>query len=211
MEEIQAMLSGEMEMNDFAAVLHADPKVQDALNRLIPEDAKNNKKHAIWEKCSFQAMVRYGFNLYAYLCGRFKFDNSLGDNLNIFGWVSRVYRYRDPYFVFTTKYDDAFGLYLHAIQDCFDGPEVRGLVYSIVEAALKIQGAGKRKAYAKSKILRQFHVTDKRHPHWIQGPEWPMGAHSPMKFTGQERRGETVYYYFADTDTGEERIVEQFY
>lgn len=38
-----------------------------------------------------------------------------------------------------------------------------------------------------------------------------MGKHSPMEYIGQNRDGELVTLRFRDVDTGEERIVEQFY
>lgn len=211
MREIEAMLSGEMEMADFVAVLCADPKVQDALNSLIPEDAKYNEKHDIWKKFSYHALKDYRFDLCAYIWSRHRYDGTIEKALNIFGVVSHFYSYWSPNFVCTSKYYDAHALYLHAIGDCFEGPEVQVVVDSIVEAALKIQGKGKRKAYAKSEIQRQFHVTDNKRPYWIQGPEWPMGVHSPMKFVERKRKGELVLYFFEDVDTGAVRIVEQYY
>lgn len=56
-----------------------------------------------------------------------------------------------------------------------------------------------------------FHIEDKKYPHWVQEPEWPMGEKSPMKFIGQERTGERVRFTFRDADTDEERVIEQLY
>ena len=54
-------------------------------------------------------------------------------------------------------------------------------------------------------------VEGQTRPHWIQGPEWPMGKNSPMKYLSRKRDGERVIFTFQDVDTGEIREVEQFY
>jgi len=45
----------------------------------------------------------------------------------------------------------------------------------------------------------------------MQGAEWPMGKNSPMKYIDRKTNGEEVLFRFVDVDTGEERIVSQFY
>lgn len=56
-----------------------------------------------------------------------------------------------------------------------------------------------------------FHIKNRKFPRWVQGPAWPMGKNSPMEYLGQRRDGELVALRFRDVDTGEDRIVEQFY
>ena len=56
-----------------------------------------------------------------------------------------------------------------------------------------------------------FHVEDNKRSRWIQGEEWPMGANSPMKYLDRKTNREEVLLRFVDVDTGEKRIVSQFY
>ena len=77
--------------------------------------------------------------------------------------------------------------------------------------ALPLKYKKQRIQQAKRDIEEQFHVVDKKRPRWIQGPEWPMGTHSPMMFISQKRSGEVVRYTFKDVDTDEIRVVEEYY
>ncbi len=58
--------------------------------------------------------------------------------------------------------------------------------------------------------FRYDNIKDRKFPHWVHGAG-PMGKNSPMEYLGQRKDGELVALRFRDVDTGEERIVEQFY
>lgn len=78
--------------------------------------------------------------------------------------------------------------------------------------SLLMQTRSNSKTTQKQFILKSFHVENSRYrPRWVQGPEWPMGKQSPMKFERQEKKGELVKYFFVDVDTGEEKVIEQLY
>lgn len=211
MNEIELTLTGKMEMQDFIELLQSDSRIQQDVRNLIPTDAVNNESHPIWKFIAFPTLARYDFDLYLWIVKMFKFDNSIPDNLNIWGTLEATYRYLKPELKLTTKYTDAFDVYLTAVMDCFDGPEVEPLVLQIIEKACIHTTKKKRIEQAKNEIRALFHVVDNNRPRWIQGPEWPMGKHSPMQYVSKKRRGEVVLYSFQDVDTAEIRIVEQFY
>ena len=211
MNIIEKMLTGQLEMSEFIVLLKDNREIQNAIKTLVPKDAVDNKENSLWKKLSFDTLKRYNFNLLALLSQMCRFDNSIPDNLNIFATIRRVYCFSCPDLVCTKKYEEMFGLYLDAIRDCFDGPEVRSLVYEIIEKAFLMDTKKKRLEQAKEDIKKYFHIVDARRPRWINGPEWPMGDQSPMCFISQKHCKESVQYHFKDIDKGTTRIIEQYY
>lgn len=211
MTVLQQMLSGRIEMNEYLYLLTSDFNLQNELNSIIPRDAIENPSHLLWKHVSYDFLFKYNFDLYNCLISFHRLDDSISDNLNIFGLTKRIYIYTIPDFTFTTKYHDAFETYLDIVKDCYDGPEVRELVNDIINRCLHLKSKSERKKEGQIKIQEVFHLSNKKKPHWIQGAEWPMGVNSPMKFIKQKRHKEQVEYSFIDVDTDEERTVIQFY
>lgn len=211
MNGIELMLTGQMEMSEFLRLLKSDSRIQQEVRDLVPADAVGNESHPIWKKYSFSTMEKYGFDLYRMLLHLHKFDLSIPDNLDIWGSIGCFYEYLHPEVELTNTYHDAFVLYLSAVMDCFDGPEVIHLVLKVIQDACGQPTKKKRLEYAKSEIRSLFHVVGTGRPRWIQGPEWPMGKYSPMQYVSKKNRGEVVLYLFQDVDTGEVRTVEQYY
>lgn len=89
------MLSNQINMRAFLALLNSNPNLINTLNALIPEDSKNNPKHPIWSKYSYDAMEKVAFDLWNEINSIALFDDSLGDNLNIFGIIRR----KSPFFL----------------------------------------------------------------------------------------------------------------
>lgn len=211
MNVIEQMLTGQMEMSEFVAQLKSDPALQNEVRNLVPQEAIHNERHPLWKRISFESFQNNGSDFLRFVCWGCKFNGKIGDNLNIWGIIQRVYSYDHPDLSYTTKYKEALDLYLDVIRDCFEGSEVEHVVEKIIMDALPIKYKGKRIRQAKMEVEKQFHVVDKKRPRWIQGAEWPMGEKSPMRFIMQKRKGELVQYFFEDADTGVSRIVEQFY
>lgn len=211
MTVLQQMLSGRIEMNEYLYLLTSDFNLQNELNSIIPRDAIENPSHLLWKRVSYDFLFKYNFDLYNCLISFHRLDDSISDNLNIFGLTKRIYIYTFPDFTFTTKYHDAFKTYLDIVKDCYDGPEVRELVNDIINSCLHLKSKSERKKEGQTKIQEVFHLSNKKKPRWIQGAEWPMGVNSPMKFIKQKRHKEQVEYSFIDVDTHEERTVIQYY
>lgn len=210
MDIIKEMLTGQMDMQEFSILLKTSETLRNDLRSLIPKEIIEDRENKLWQKTSYEMLKKYDFDLVLLLESMFRFDGSISDNLNIFGTISTIFCYLYPTTICTKKYRDRFSLYLDSIRDCFDGPEVTELVQRIIQDALLENTRKKQQHYAKSRIKTYFHVESKT-PRWIQGPEWPMGASSPMRFISQERINESVHYHFEDIDSGERRIVKQYY
>lgn len=211
MNEIEQMLTGNMDMKDFLRLLHTDAIFRDQLRELVPQPAKSNPDHPLWKKISFDSLKRYNFDFYRFLCWLCRFNGSIADNLNVFSAIQRVYTFSHPDIKCTNYYSESFDLYLDVIKDCYDGPEVEEYVEEIMKDALMLPTKGKRKKYAQERVRALFHSEDGMRPRWIQGPEWPGGRSYPMKFCHQKRIGEKVMYYFVDVETGKEKVVTQHF
>ena len=140
-----------------------------------------------------------------------RFDGTLGDNLNIYYNISIVYQCYKPELNYTSQYSEAFGTYLDAVGNYYEGPEVTTLLNRIVLEALPIKPKSKRAKLLREKLKETFHVIGRNRPYWIQGGDWPMGKNSPMQYIGKSKIADGVQYEFRDVDTGETRFVEQFY
>ena len=174
-------LTGKMESKDFIAAVISSAALQDRIAALVPQEAVHNKEHPFWQNISYSGLESDGFDAWKHLCRLCVFDGSLGDSLNVFGSLKAMFKYYAPDLPYTTFYHDAYGLYLDAAQDCFDGPEVEHITEAVIRNALPVMPKTKRIQTAKQQMKEVFHVTDRARPRWIQGPEWPMGQKSPMK------------------------------
>lgn len=204
-------LIGEISMKAFLQVFLKDISFQTYIDSLLPTEAIDNPAHIIWKKFSYESMKSHGFSISRevfYFC---KFDDSPEDNLNVFGPIKYFSSFLFQNLQFTTQYQDDFFFYLDVIQDTFDGPEVRNLVYEILKTSSKITKKSLRIKNAKEQIRTLFHIENNKRPRWIQGPEWPMGSKTPMKYIGRKKEGECISFIFYDVDTGTKKTVEQFY
>lgn len=212
MKAIEQMLTGEMEMRDFVALLQSDLKMQDFIRNLVPKEAVNNPCHEFWTYAPYKSLAQNQFDYYQLLKRISRFDGSINDALNISSSLARGYLYYHQDLHCTDKYHEAFELYLDVIRDCFEGPEVERLVEQIINDALPIRPKSKRRKEAKRKVEELFHIVDRKHwPRWIQGADWPMGVDSPMQYVSRRSIADGVDFIFTDITTGEVRIVTQYY
>lgn len=205
------MLIGEIPMSEFIFEVNRTPEAMEQVISIIPKEAIRNPSHGLWQKISYDWARLCDFNAWEGVCNICRFDNSIGDNLNIWGTLQRIYSYSYPNLPYTTKYQDIHTLYLQAIGDYYGGPEVEDIIENIIIDSLKLKTKSQRIKHAKEQIKKAFHIVDNKKPWWIQGAEWPRGVNSPMQFIEKKRRGEEVRYIFKDIDTGEIRTVVQYY
>lgn len=211
MNEVELMLSGKMEMREFLDRLETDSALQGYMRSLIPEAVKEDPAHPSWKGWSYSAWQSVDFDLIRMIRRNDGFSRTFGGNLDAFCATAWAYTITHPDFKCTNRYYDEHGLSLDCVQDCFEGPEVNSLVEEIIRGVLDIPTKTKRTAAAKAKVREAFHVEGLKRPRWIQGPEWPMGKNSPMKYVSTTRKGEKVTFIFEDVDTGARREIEQFY
>ena len=211
MKIIEQMLTGQMPMSEFVRLLRTDCALQEEIRCLVPQEAVNNRDHVLWTKMAYSAVAKYNFDYFEFLMTHSRFDGTLGDNLNIYYNISIVYQCYKPELNYTTQYNEAFGTYLDAVGNYYEGPEVTTLLNRIVLEALPIKPKSKRAKLLREKLKETFHVIGRNRPYWIQGGDWPMGKNSPMQYIGKSKIADGVQYEFRDVDTGETRFVEQFY
>lgn len=48
MNSIEQMLTGQMEMREFVALLQSDSELQHTISKLVPQDAISNLNHIFW-------------------------------------------------------------------------------------------------------------------------------------------------------------------
>ncbi len=208
---IEQVLSGSMRMEKFLETLQHDDGLKSDLCNIIPADARDNPSHPLWSKISYDTVRGHGYDFNKHLAWLCKSKNKFGRDLDLFAALKIVYLYHHPNFFCTNQYHEAFALYLDAIQNCFDGPEVSQLVTEIIENSMQLRTKAQRVANAKAAVKQQFHVTDRKRPNWVQGPEWPMGIHSPMAFVSMKRSCEAAIFVFTDIDTSDTRAIIQHY
>lgn len=107
------------------------------------------------------------------------------------------------------RQDDDY--YYKALGNSIGGNEVMDYAASVLDQFPRTMKAAERVKAGKEALWKAFHIEDRKFPRWVQGADWPMGKNSPMEYLGLKRDGEQVSLRFRDVDTGEERIVEQFY
>lgn len=152
---------------------------------------------------------RISFQEYFHVTSDF---DTAGGRVNAYGFLFSLAKKRLPNLVPNSRFSDEYGFYLDTCGESFDGPEVEqyldNLIYDIyTQSGTKTN----KKQRAKRTLAEAFHIEGRTYPHWIQGPEWPMGQHSPMEYLSRKRDGDRVVFIFRDVDTGEIREVEQFY
>ena len=212
MDYLESFISGKIDARSFIHELNSNAELQNQISGLVIEEDANNRESGLWKRISYDALESYDFDCLRLIKARYRFDNSIDDNLNLHATLRQIYTFYHPEVVCTQRYDKAFDIYLDAIQDCFDGSEVENVVEKIIQDALLSSSAKtKQRATAKTMVKEAFHVTDRKRPRWIQGPEWPMGTDSPMQYIEQKRSGEEVHYVFRDVTTGETRTIIQWY
>ena len=211
MNAIEEMLTGEMDMCVFTNLLKSDQSVQETIRNLVPQNAIENKEHPFWENISYDVLRKYNFDYLRFVLTLCHLDGTLGENLNIFSMIKRAYLFYSPELNCTTYYDDAYNLYLEAVGEYYEGSEVAQLLEQIVLDALPVFPKSKRIKEIRERLKKAFHIEHSKRPYWIQGGAWPMGKNSPMQYNGRARIPDGVKYTFQDVDTGEIRVVEQFY
>lgn len=208
---IEQVLSGYIGMDVFLEELQTNYELQKYICNFIPEDAKDNPAHNFWQVVPYQSLQQNNFDYYKFLFWALHSHVKFAIHLNVFSRLRKAYRYYHPEVECTSRYDDEFDIYLDAVKDCFDGPEVQTLVEQIITDSMQLPSKAKRIKQAKATVSANFHVENNRRPRWVQGPEWPMGVNSPMAFIAQKKAGDLVNFEFKDVDTGYTRIVKQYY
>lgn len=210
-EYIEKILNEEVSIVQFRLDILSDYGIREEVDSLISEEERINADNPVWSKLSRKAFQSVNFVLTDFLFWRFKFNGTMGDNLNVWHIVSVFYSFHQPDFHPTALYEERFLLRLDVACEKFEGPEVNGLVDDIIGQAFQYKTKKQRRENAKRMLSDVFTTSCGKYPNWIQGSEWPMGKSRPMRYCRRLKVNGGVAYLFADIDTQEERVITQYY
>lgn len=211
-DKLFAFLVGGQNIESFIADFQSDVDLQRSIRELIPEEAKQNSTNPLWSKFSYSAFEKLSFDFYKYLVNMCSLSGTIPDNYNLFSSLKRMCEFTTHDNIpFSKEYDGSFSLYLDIARDCFDGPEVQDYLEQIIRESLSLPQKTAQRKFAKKMVEEGFQTLENKRPQWIQGAEWPMGKNRPMLFEKQKKKAERVQYYFRDIDTGEGRVIIQYY
>ena len=214
MSLLDDFVCGKAESQAFVDALKNDPEIREEIRDLIPLEVRTDPEHPIWRRRSYELYnTKYGFDCLKLMESLFRLDCSIGDMFNIESELGTFYVLRHPDVKASTRFKDLFNFCLDVSRDIYEGPEVNGFLEAVLNEYSDIRPKALRIRLAKERIKKEFHVEGNHYPRWIQGPEWPMGKSSPMKFVKSvhKKGSDLVEFIFEDVDTGDIRVVEEFY
>ena len=212
MKIIKDFLLGKCDAATFMHNYMSSNEMYEFIQSLIPKAALDDPNHEYWKKCIIRSGLEcYSFDVRDMLFSHCGFGEQEEDQREIFNTIRALYLWVNPNQKCTKLHDDRINFYIDLEGNCFGGPDVNHIVKSIANEFLAVTPKSVRKKEAKAKIERIFHIQGKSKPHWLHGPQWPMGKSSPMAFVAQKKVEDSVNYEFKDVDTGDTRIIKQYY
>lgn len=140
--------------------------------------------------------------------GAFKIHSTIAD----------IYYQLDQDTIRTETYNEAYEFSLDVLPSYLGGEAEQYISEYIIAKAPDNLSKTAKKKLVKEEIKKQFKRQTKGYPRWIQEPNWPISDnHKPMVFVKQKNiKAKTEHddyseYYFIDEDTGEERIIRQYW
>ena len=135
---VEDVLSGKVEISDFMERLRNDPELPDAVEQLIPAEARENSEHSFWKGFSkFSDLATVSARQILTEAYQYAPWDKLGGDLDAADALYRMYCYWFPNTAMTTMYKERYSLFLNAVGDYFEGPDVAETLYTIIEQALK--------------------------------------------------------------------------
>lgn len=186
---------------EFEYIIYATPSIWKWVQELVPEDIES-------PDCGFR-------KVYGMIQGFETNNYNVKATITSFGYsqfiaralISELVKYnfpevtiKDP--ITTTPDDILEKMNLSYI----GGDEADRLVRQIL-----LDGNGENRKVLKERIKATFGIENaRRHPHWVQEPEWPFCDGRPMRFVGETQDGELFSYRFKDDTSDTEITVEQY-
>lgn len=209
MKLIEDVLRKKVSIFDFMIEYRNNDSINSYIQQVVTSEALSDMNNKIWRTINYSCLACYNFNIREMLFTLYGYGETEDYEYEIYTILKGIYHILVPNFSCRNAYSHR-DLYLDLEQDCFGGPEVRDLVKKVANEVSVSFSSKDRKKIGRKMIKKLFHC-DKRKPKWIQGPEWPMGAESPMEFIGQVNIPEGVQYVFVDVNTNEKKVIIQMY
>lgn len=113
-----------------------------------------------------------------------------------------------------SRLEQMYSLALQACPDYIGGKEVaeNNVIGQILSDIPQELSKTKKLQEAKARIKAAFHIEGRNYPRWIQPPEWPVHNGVPMKYLKTVKiNSEYVQHHFEDINSGEIRVVDDFF
>lgn len=128
-------------------------------------------------------------------------------------WIIRTYFIRRRIDVLEVRNQDAeLNRFIHIMQPEWLGIEDEEFLIKMLNMAPKELSNNETEKWYREK-LNEFFKYDDKPPKWIQNSEWPIIEGKPLVFLKQvddpENNSRTLYYFY-DSETKTETVVEQF-
>ena len=218
MQIVFDFLSGEISFDDFWTEYEKNPEIAEWIDSLTdfsgdppPKIAKESMLNAIYRATA----VAHGGHILR-MMALSPYPPSPPSTIvrrqcGIYDMIQTAVLTKYPDIKRTKRYRQDDDYYYKAMGNSIGGSEIMVYAASILDQFPRTMKAADRAKAGKEALWQAFHIKDRKFPRWVQGADWPMGQNSPMEYLGQKRDGELVALRFRDVDTGEERIVEQYY
>ena len=201
--------AGKYSYDEFEMLFQLNPEIWDRAQALLTAEMIEDPEHPVWDWTMRSRLEPNGFAVRS-ACLAFGYDQ-FGQG-NTWYILSRLVRFHFPDAKIKEPVEESGGDLMSRLGlEDLGGPEVDELIREIVDEFREVRPAKDRNKLLKQKLREVFHIKPRKRIYWPQEPEWPMGEKSPMEFVSKEEEGELVRMKFRDADTGEERIVEQYY
>ena len=218
MQIVFDFLSGKMPFDDFYKAYHEDPSIAAWLDGLTDFSAPcpPAAERLSWIRYTYTLMQKNGGKISDYIAKTVFTGDERGFDLAAmqnawYGAIAAPVVAAYPDTKITRLYARNSSYYLEAKGNSIGGREVDDYAERILDKFPPTMKVGERHKAAREALKEAFHIKDRKYPRWPQGADWPMGKNSPMQYYGQWEDGDLVRIRFRDVDTGEIRIIDQFY
>ena len=201
-------VEGKISTDEFMSYAEQNEELYEFLQSKVPDDAIEDIaeiENGVIKITAIPLIVK------DYL--RRSYGKTIEDELNLFSLVRDIVldAYPNENIVVDDSIKRKHSFMLANCPSYIGGPEADSVIEAIYRE-LETEACKHKKKEFIVRVKAAFHI-EKKYPHWIQEPEWPVGANNiPMKFISESKLiNEKRTYEFQDALTGETIFVEQFY
>ena len=204
MKPVFDFVQGKLSYDEFQVEFVLHPEIWAWVQQLVPKNIAdiNCPFRALYH--NMQGFETNNFNVRATIM-TFGYDDIYGRSI-AHSLISALVKYHYPEIVSRKPPEQSSDDVLEAIGlDYIGGVEVDDIVKNIIWAYQK-----DGKTAIKRALKDAFHISSRKHPTWVQEPEWPAINGKPMKFISQKNDGDKFMFEFQEPDANQIRIIVQY-
>ena len=191
--------------DEFETEFLIHPEIWDWIQNLVPDDIDDSRCDFRSHYANMQGFEANNYKVKSTVMA-FGFDNPFGRSL-AHSLISALIQYHYPQTICRKPLETSGEELLEKIKlDFLGGKDADDIIRSIV-----VQYREKGTRAIKQALKDTFYINSRKHPVWIQEPEWPVINGIPLKYVKQIQDGEKMIYVFEDLKTGDQKSVEQYW